>query len=72
MQSGADLSWETSVYSLLNSEESLEREPQRHEITLRHLVNMNSGLDCDDRNPKSAANEDVLWDNADDLEFSGE
>jgi CubicO group peptidase (beta-lactamase class C family) len=30
---------------------------------------MNSGLDCDDRNPESAANEDYLWDHYDELDF---
>jgi CubicO group peptidase (beta-lactamase class C family) len=30
---------------------------------------MNSGLDCDDRNPESAANEDYLWDHAGELDF---
>ena len=69
MQSGADLSWDTPVYATLNMDELLQREPERGDITLRHLVNMNSGLDCDDRNPKSAAQEDVLWDNADELDF---
>jgi CubicO group peptidase (beta-lactamase class C family) len=69
MQSGTNLSWDTPVYSTLNMEELLQIEPGRGDITLRHLVNMNSGLDCDDRNPKSAAQEDVLWDNADELDF---
>ncbi len=69
MQTGASLSWDTPVYSTLNMDDLLQREPERGDITLHHLVNMNSGLDCDDRNPKSAAQEDVLWDNADDLDF---
>ena len=69
MQSGVDLSWDTAVYESLNMGELLESEPERAAIKLRHLVNMNSGLDCDDRNPDSAAQEDVLWDNADDLDF---
>jgi len=69
MQSGASLSWDTPVYPTLNMDDLLQREPERGDIKLRHLVNMNSGLDCDDRNPKSAAQEDVMWDNADDLDF---
>ena len=69
MQSGASLSWDTPVYSTLNMDNLLQREPERGDITLRHLVNMNSGLDCDDRNPESAANENQLWDNADELDF---
>ena len=69
MESGADLHWDMPVYPLFDTEELLEREPSRGNITLRHLVNMNTGLDCDDRNPQSAANEDYLWDHADDLDF---
>lgn len=69
MQSGTNLSWDTPVYSTLNMDELLQTEPARGDITLRHLVNMNSGLDCDDRDPKSAAQEDTLWDNADELDF---
>ena len=69
MQAGGDLSWDTPVSESLNMDGLLQREPQRADITLGHLVNMNSGLDCDDRNPDSAAQEDVLWDNADDLDF---
>jgi CubicO group peptidase (beta-lactamase class C family)/uncharacterized protein YkuJ len=69
MHSGADLTWDTPVYSAMGMDELLAREPERGAITLSHLMNMNSGLDCDDRNPKSAAQEDVLWDNADQLDF---
>ena len=36
---------------------------------LEHLLHMASGLDCDDRDSSSAANEDRLWDNADSLDF---
>jgi CubicO group peptidase (beta-lactamase class C family) len=68
MQAGFELAWDTPVYALLD-DDALQREPARGAITLRHLVNMNSGLDCDDRNPDSAANEDQLWDNADELDF---
>ena len=69
MQAGIDLSWDTPVYSLLEMHDLLEREPERRAITLQHLLNMNTGLDCDDSNPQSAANEDALWDNADTLDF---
>jgi hypothetical protein len=69
MQSGVNLDWDTPVYPLFDTAELLQREPARGDITLRHLVNMNSGLDCDDRNPESAAFEDYLWDHADELDF---
>jgi CubicO group peptidase (beta-lactamase class C family) len=69
MHDGIDLSWDTPAYALFDTAELLQQEPERGDITLRHLVNMNSGLDCDDRNPESAANEDYLWDHADELDF---
>ena len=69
MQSGIDLNWDTPVYASMSKDALLKLEPERGDITLRHLVNMNSGLDCDDRDPQSAAQEDVLWDNADNLDF---
>jgi len=69
MRDGIDLTWDTAAYPLFDTTELLRREPARGDITLRHLVNMNSGLDCDDRNPESAANEDYLWDHADELDF---
>jgi len=65
MYAGEPLDWDTPVYRSFGR----NPEPQRDGITLRHLVNMNSGLDCDDRNPDSAANEDVLWDHAGELDF---
>ena len=69
MQSGAKLGWDTPVYSLFDTADLLEQEPERRNIELQHLMNMNSGLDCDDRNPESAANEDYLWDHAGELDF---
>jgi len=69
MHSGAGLKWDTPVYPLFDTDDLLATEPERNKITLRHLVNMNSGLDCDDRNPESAANEDYLWDHASELDF---
>ena len=69
MHDGIDLRWDTPAYPLFDTAELLQQEPERGDITLRHLVNMNTGLDCDDRNPESAANEDYLWDHADELDF---
>jgi CubicO group peptidase (beta-lactamase class C family) len=69
MQSGGELDWDTPVYPLFDAAELLDAEPARGNIQLQHLLNMNSGLDCDDRNPASAANEDYLWDNAGELDF---
>ena len=67
MQAGVPLSWDTPVYSVFDVDPAVARE--RRGITLRHLVHMNSGLDCDDNDPKSAANEGTLWDNATKLDF---
>jgi len=69
MRSGADLAWDTPVYPIFDTAELLQQEPQRKEIEMQHLMNMNSGLDCDDRDSESAANEDYLWDHADELDF---
>lgn len=69
MHNGADLDWDTPVYPLFDTDALLEQEPERRNIELQHLLNMNSGLDCNDRDPDSAANEDYLWDNADELDF---
>lgn len=69
MHAGENLDWNTPVYPFFETAQLLQREPHRAEITLRHLVNMNTGLDCDDRNPESAAYEDYLWDHGDELDF---
>jgi CubicO group peptidase (beta-lactamase class C family) len=65
MHDGLPVDWEMPVYRTLGRNGG----PDREGITLRHLVNMNSGLDCDDRDPESAANEDYLWDHATELDF---
>ena len=64
-QAGLNVGWDTPVYATLED----RRPPRRADIRLRHLVNMSSGLDCDDRDPKSAANEDSLWETAKDGDF---
>ena len=69
MYAGQELNWDTPLYPLFGTDDLLRKEPVRAAITLRHLVNMNSGLDCDDRNPESAAFEDYLWDHGDELDF---
>ena len=63
------LSWDSPVFSTLKSSELLESDSRRGDILLRHLMNMNTGLDCDDRDPDSAANENYLWDHADEIDF---
>ena len=65
MYADEPVGWDTPVYQSFGRQPG----PDRDGITLRHLVNMASGLDCDDRDPESAANEDFLWDHADDLDF---
>ena len=69
MHAGHDLTWDRPVYAEFDVSRLLAKDPGRRQITLRHLVNMNSGLDCDDRDPNSAANEDFLWDHANELNF---
>ena len=65
MHAGYPLTWDTAVYPLFARND----DPRRAKITIAHLANMSSGLDCDDNNPNSAANEGRLWDNAKDLDF---
>ena len=69
MYNDLPLSWDTPVYSTLKASELLASDPRRGDILLRHLANMNTGLDCDDRNANSAANENYLWDHADEIDF---
>jgi CubicO group peptidase (beta-lactamase class C family) len=51
----------TPVYQAMNGgtfPSGLERRKQA--LTVEHLLTMSSGLDCDDRDPKSVGNEDVM------------
>jgi CubicO group peptidase (beta-lactamase class C family) len=51
----------TPVYRAMNGgtfPPGLERRKQA--LTVEHLLTMSSGLDCDDRDPKSVGNEDVM------------
>jgi len=68
-ESGAPLSWTTPVFPLFARDDLVAQDPRKADITFEHLLTMSSGLDCDDDNPDSRGNEDVLWDNAESLDF---
>ena len=59
------LTWDAPLYALFGR----DADAKKKRITLRHAAHMATGLDCDDGNPRSAANEDNLWDNAERLDF---
>ena len=65
MHSGYPLTWDTPVYPLFGRHD----DPRRLKITLTHVAHMASGLDCNDSDPDSPANEDRMWDQAQDVDF---
>ncbi len=49
------------VYSLFGGVEAFAHpDPRKHEMTVRHLITMSSGFDCDDGNYDSPGNEDTM------------
>ncbi len=61
---------ETPVHSLLPEYgKQLGDDPRKAKITLRDLLTMRSGLDCDDWNPKSKGHEDKMYKKDDWLAF---
>jgi CubicO group peptidase (beta-lactamase class C family) len=61
IQSVVPLSSSSPVYRIMNRGRlPSELEPRKRALTLEHLLTMSSGLDCDDRDPQSPGNEDVM------------
>lgn len=61
IQAGLPVDVNTPVYRVMNGGEFPPGlEPRKRALTLEHLLTMSSGLDCDDGNPKSAGQEDVM------------
>jgi len=61
IQSGAPLALDTRVYATMRPGVAAEElPPGAAAMTLRHLMTMSSGLDCDDGNDESPGNEDRM------------
>src|SRR4029079_859983 len=61
MLKGAPLRPDTPVYEAMNGGTAPEGlDPRARAMTLQHLLSMSSGLDCDDSDPASPGNEDVM------------
>jgi CubicO group peptidase (beta-lactamase class C family) len=62
IQSGVPLTPTSPVYRVMNGGSfPAGLDPRKSALTLQHLLNMSSGLDCDDSDPESPGNEDRIW-----------
>jgi CubicO group peptidase (beta-lactamase class C family) len=58
---GVPLDVSSPVYKVMNSGAfPTGLEPRKRALTVEHLLTMSSGLDCDDANPSSPGNENVM------------
>jgi len=63
---GKPLSLTTPVYeAMYGSAELNSIDPRKKAITVENLLTMSSGLDCDDSDPDSKGNEDIMQDQSD-------
>jgi CubicO group peptidase (beta-lactamase class C family) len=63
IKAGFPVSVSSPVYQVMNGGSfPLDLEARKKALTLENLLLMSSGLDCDDRDPKSLGNEDTLLD----------
>lgn len=63
MHAGVPLSLSSHVYEVMNGGRFPEGlEPRKRAITLKNLMNMSSGFDCNDANPDTAGFEDKMYD----------
>jgi len=61
MRESKTLSLRTRVLDVLGPTEQVKAsDPRKAKITVENLLTMSAGLDCDDRNPNSPGNEDVM------------
>jgi len=61
IHAGVPLSIRSPVYQVMNGGTFPPAlEPRKRALTLEHLLTMSSGLDCDDADPNSPGNEDVV------------
>ncbi len=58
---GVPIATSTPVYRVMNGGSfPRDLDPRNRALTVEHLLTMSSGLDCDDRDPDSPGNEDVM------------
>ncbi|MEO8190923.1 MAG: serine hydrolase [Acidobacteriota bacterium] len=58
---GVPIATSTPVYRVMNGGSfPRDLDPRKRALTVEHLLTMSSGLDCDDRDPDSPGNEDVM------------
>ena len=58
---GTPLTPRSLVYQVMNGGTlATDLDPRKRALTLEHLLTMSSGLDCDDSDPNSPGNEDVV------------
>jgi CubicO group peptidase (beta-lactamase class C family) len=60
LRRGFPVSVTTPVYATVMGPPPADLDPRKAEITVENLLTMSSGLDCDDSDPNSAGNEDVM------------
>lgn len=60
MLKGAPLRADTRVYETMEGAAAAARDERARAMRLEHLLTMSSGLDCDDNDPASPGNEDVM------------
>jgi CubicO group peptidase (beta-lactamase class C family) len=60
IHAGLPISVSTPVYRVMDPKASSSLDPNKRALTVEHLLTMSSGLDCDDRDPNSVGNEDVM------------
>ena len=63
MHAGAPLSLSSRVYEVMNGGRFPDGlDPRKRAMTLKNLMNMSSGFDCDDANPDTPGFEDAMYD----------
>jgi CubicO group peptidase (beta-lactamase class C family) len=58
---GVKLSPDDRLLSFIRDDAAAAADPRKARITLAHLMSMSSGLSCDDNDPKSPGNEELMY-----------
>lgn len=70
IESGADLTPASSVLDVLyGGHPPADTDPRKLRLSVEHLLTMSSGLDCDDRDPQSPGNEEVVQEQTDEPDW---